>query len=108
MDISKGFQVEEPAIFIPWKINEAQLLELADGLTEVTRGYYTARCVSLAGLSHQLGFHFGTGGGRLQELEFYHAFSMPLDESFDLFQRHLELTFGPPTQSEEGSGGYPS
>ena len=109
MNISAGFQVEQPAVFVPWGITPAQLLDLAGGLTEVTRGYYTARCVSLGGLSHQLGFHFYPAvGGRLTELEFFQVFATPLSESFETFQLHLEATFGPPKQTEAGSAGFPA
>jgi hypothetical protein len=106
MDISTGFQIEQPNIFVPWRITEPELLALGgDGLHHVTRGYYTAPCVSVGGLSCTLGFHFRPrGDGRLVELEFFRRFAMPLAD----FQRHFESVFGPPTKTEGGNDGFPS
>lgn len=60
MDIAQGFQIEVPDVFVPWSINEQDLSVLFDSrvLRHVTHGYYTLSCVSLGGLSHELGFHF--------------------------------------------------
>jgi hypothetical protein len=60
MEISKGFQIEEPNVFIPWDLTETQLQRCLEGLQlrRVTDGYFTTHCTSLSGLSHELGFHF--------------------------------------------------
>jgi len=110
MDISNGFQIEQPNIFVPWRITESELLALGgDGLHNVTRGYYTAPCVSVGGLSCTLGFHFRPPvDGRLVELEFFRRFAMPLADSYADFQKHFESVFGTPTKTEDGSDGFPS
>ena len=104
MDVSKGFQIELPSVFIPWSISEADLLAriAVANPKKITAGYYTIKCVSLSGLRHMLGFHFlPRVGGRLVEFEFFRD-NYPdypdLSESFSEFQVHLETTFGPPTE----------
>jgi glutaredoxin len=61
-DITKGFQIDEPNVFISWDIDEVTLINLLDeyDLKKVTDGYYCISCKSLGGLSHELGFHFAT------------------------------------------------
>jgi hypothetical protein len=107
MDISKGFQIQEPAVFVPWDTTEAQFEHTFERLhlRRVTNGYYTTHCVSLSGLSLDLGFHFNSRG--LVEFEFYCSFVPDLDTSYEVFQRHLEETFGPPTLTSPGDEGYP-
>jgi len=104
MDVSKGFQIESPSVFVPWGISEAELLTLVavTNPKKVTDGYYTIKCVSLTGLQHMLGFHFlPRVGGGLVEFEFFRD-NYPdypdLSRSFSEFQVHLEATFGPPTE----------
>ncbi|MFZ2196552.1 MAG: hypothetical protein WAV13_02380 [Thermodesulfovibrionales bacterium] len=60
MNINKGYQIEQPSVFIPWDIDEKGLQELLDkyGLQRITEGYYCITCVSLEGLHHNMGFHF--------------------------------------------------
>ncbi len=111
MDISRGFQIEQPEIFVPWKISETDLRQLFDGqaLRHVTDGYFTIHCASLGGLSHELGFHFHPrGGGVLFELEFFRKSYADLSASYQDFQRHLEATFGQPTLTTPGTEGFPS
>ncbi len=111
MDISRGFQIEHPEIFVPWKISETDLQQLfgAQQLRHVTAGYFTTHCISLGGLTHELGFHFHPrGGGVLIELEFFRGSYLDLSASFQDFQRHLEATFGQPTLTTPGSEGFPS
>jgi len=52
MEISEGFQIEQPELFIPWEISEEKLQTILDGqpLHHVTDGYYTTHCISLGGL----------------------------------------------------------
>ncbi len=122
MDISKGFQIESPNILVPWGITQRRLRQLfADyPIRRVGEGYYVTSCVSLNGLSHELGFHFTPRfpwtlhiRGRLEWLEFFRrhdntkVYMNDLRESFETFQKHLELTFGPPSKSSPGSEGFP-
>jgi hypothetical protein len=109
MDLSKGFQIEEPHVFVPWETPETQFMDGFEGLhlRLVKHGYFTTHCTSLRGLSHELGFHFREKG-RLVELEFFSSSYSNLAESYQGFQRHLEATFGQPTITEPGSEGYPS
>lgn len=109
MDLTSGFPLENPAIFVPSRVKEADFRNLLPAASEVTRGYYVlTRCTSLGGLVHDLGFHFAPPlNGRLHELEFF-SFAFPdLDTSFRSFQQHLEAMFGPPTDQAQGDGGFP-
>jgi hypothetical protein len=111
MDLSKGFHIEEPDVFVPWETPETQFKQGFKGLQlrRVTDGYFTTRCTSLSGLSHELGFHFyprHTGNGRLLEFEFFRSSFPDLASSYQGFQHHLEQTFGPPTSTVPGSEGY--
>ena len=59
MDLSKGFQIEEPYVFVPWDTPETQFMDGFEGLhlRLVKHGYFTthlhfsSRLVSSAGLS---------------------------------------------------------
>ena len=111
MDLSSGFQIEEPHIFVPWDIGEETFQKMFSELhlRLVTAGYFTAHCTSLGGLPHVLGFHFHPrGSGRLAELEFFRTSYSDLATSYKEFQRHLKITFGSPTVTTPGSEGFPS
>jgi hypothetical protein len=111
MDLSKGFQIEEPRMFVLWGTPEAAFPRLFANLNSrlVTDGYFTARCTSLGGLHHELGFHFHPRrGGRLVELEFFRRAYPGLAASYQDFQEHLENSFGQPTDTSPGSAGFPS
>lgn len=60
MDLSKGFQIEEPCVFVPWDTSEGQFLTGFQGLRlrRVTHGYFTTRCTSLGGVASFFGFSF--------------------------------------------------
>jgi len=109
MDISKGFQIEEPNVFVPWDTTEAQFQQTFERLhlLQGKYGYYatTTRCTALSGFSVGLGFQFWPQG--LAELQFGSNSCPDLDTSYELFQRHLEATFGPPTLTRPGDEGYP-
>lgn len=107
MDITKGFQIEKPNIFVPWEIDEKGLIEIfkGDSLKKVTVKYYTASCTSLNGLNCMLGFHFGPNG-RLSELEFFRTDYSDQQKSFDEFQKHFVEGFGNPTKTSKGSEGF--
>ncbi|HWB61702.1 MAG TPA: hypothetical protein VG733_19625 [Chthoniobacteraceae bacterium] len=111
MEISKGFQIEQPELFIPWKVSEPELQRIFDGhlLCHVTHGYFTTHCVSLCGLSHELGFHFDPRrGGVLIELEFFRTSYVDLAGSYQDFQQHLETAFGQPMVTTPGPEGFSS
>jgi hypothetical protein len=53
MDLTDGFQIEEPEAFVPWGISEAELLAILPiAPHHVTAGYYVIDCMSLNGLQH--------------------------------------------------------
>ncbi|HMJ46600.1 MAG TPA: hypothetical protein VK498_04690 [Ferruginibacter sp.] len=109
MDINKGFQIDEPNLFIPWGIEEMKLTNLfiSKKLTHVTTGYYTTTCKSLNGLDCELGFHFAPRfNGHLKELEFFRRNYDDPKKSFDDFQSYFEKQFGEPTYSRKGSEGF--
>jgi len=109
MDINKGFQIEEPRLFIPWNINEKTLNDLFEHeeLHHVITGYYTATCKSLNGLFCKIGFHFEPReNGHLNELEFFRERYDNQQESFDDFQNHFEKEFGQPSNSRKGTEGF--
>jgi len=111
MDLTSGFQIESPNVFVPWDISEAELKSLLDehGLRQVTHGYYTMSCVSLGGLSHKLGFHFRPRHhGMLNELEFFRQSYDNLRASFDEFQKHFENSFGKPATEQSETDEFPA
>jgi hypothetical protein len=60
MDISEGFQIEQPNVFIPWSTSSRERMTLFRDLDlkQVNNNYIVTQRVSLKGLSHKLGFHF--------------------------------------------------
>jgi hypothetical protein len=106
MDLSKGFQIEEPNVFVPWDTPESQFHQRFERLQlrQLSKGYLSTHCTSLSGLSLELGFLFYPEG--LVELQFFCSSCPDLDTSYDVFQRHLEETFGPPTLTSPGDEGY--
>ena len=108
MDISKGFQIEEPNVFVPWGTPEAQFQQRFEGLQlrRLSDGYLTTHCTSLSGLSLELGFLFNRTG-QLLEIQFLCSSCPDLNTSYEVFQRHLEETFGSPTLTSPGDEGYP-
>jgi hypothetical protein len=111
MELASGFQIESPNVFVPWGIRQRGLKSLLEehGLKRVTRSYYVLSCVSLNGLSHELGFHFyPRWRGVLNKLEFFHCSYRDLEASFNEFQEHFERAFGKPTNEQLGDQGLPS
>ena len=106
-----GFQLEAPELTIAWGIRPAELEAAfhreAPGvpLSKVRSGYYVAQCKALGNLRTMVGFHFSplADNGTLNELEFYDNGSAELAESFVLYQRHLEATFGAPSAVDAGT-----
>lgn len=109
-DITQGFQIENPKVFVPWSTNPSDLKALfrhsffKRTLKKVTKTYYVAECVSLGGLRHSLGFHFADhqDKGVLGELEFFILDGTDWKSQFREFQSHLEMTFGEPTAARAG------
>jgi hypothetical protein len=102
MDLAHGFEIEDPAVVVPWNATEDEVRHLLSVIT-VTRGYLTADVMSLHGLRHGIGFHFyPRASGRLVELEFFRRNYPDSKASFEEFQHHLEATFGPPKETGEG------
>lgn len=110
MDISLGFEIEDPKVFIPWRISEGELKEiLGESLRYITKGYYTVTCVSLNGMKHELGFHFKPRYfGKLFELEFFRRSYPDQKVSFEEFQKHFEGAFGTPSVTNRGEEGFPN
>lgn len=109
MEISKGFQIDNPKTFVPWNIDENKLIELFNDqkLKHVTTGYYTTSCDSLNGLTCMLGFHFEPRmNGKLKELEFFRLYYSDQKKSFNEFQRYFVGGFGNPTKTSKGSEGF--
>jgi hypothetical protein len=80
------------------------------GLVRREKNFFTLDCISLGGLSDELGFEF-SNEGLLYKISFYHAFKLAPKESFETFQEHLEKTYGQPSEKRVGdlkSGGFPS
>jgi hypothetical protein len=109
MDINRGFQIEQPNIFVPWKIDEKTLTDLFNGkdLKHVTTGYYTMKCKSLDSLNCMIGFHFEPRkNGQLNELEFFRMNYDNQQKSFDEFQNSFTNAFGQPTSTTKGNEGF--
>lgn len=106
MDISTGFQIEQPKVFIPWGCSPSELRRLFVGhsLEEVFPDMFSTSCTSLGGLSHLLRFDFqrqlwGLFRPRLNELHFSHhpCSQTGVVASFEAFPKHLRATFGEPS-----------
>ena len=109
MDIRFGFTLDEPAITVPWDSSESDLQRLfGSSLRYVTTGYWTARVEALGGLRCRLGFHFDKDRGLVEELEFFRDSYADPQASFNEIQVHFERVFGTPTESEDGTEGFPS
>jgi hypothetical protein len=104
-NLKRGFQINEPSIFVPWDIDETTLKSLFKGndLKYVTAGYYTAVCTSLNGLKCIIGFHFSPRtNGKLNEFEFFRKDYSDRQKSFDEFQAVFVQTFGNPSSTTKG------
>ena len=109
VDIDKGFQIDNPKIFVAWDIDEKTLTELFKNseLKHITTGYFTTKCSSLNGLTCMLGFHFRPReGGFLNELEFFRTDYSDQQKSFDEFQKYFTNVFGQPTKTTKGNEGF--
>jgi hypothetical protein len=106
MEIARGFQLEQPQVFVRWGITQDELESLFEGscLIRSERGFYSylTNCISLGGLSHSIGFRFGRTSRKLYEIGLNGA-GVSIEESYPLLQQHLEATFGPPSSTSPGS-----
>jgi hypothetical protein len=104
VEIAKGFQLEQPRVFVSWDITHQELESLFQGLglRRVGDGFHLSGCSSLGGLSHSLGFGFSRTGGKLSEIGL-HVPGVSIEESYQQLQQHLIATFGPPTSSSPGA-----
>ncbi len=110
MELERGFEIEFPAVFVPWGASEDELVSLLPrSPRRVTDGYHTFDCTALSGMVLTVGFHFDPRrDGTLRELGLFRVDPAPLSASFATFQRHLEATFGPPHASARKPNWYPS
>jgi hypothetical protein len=110
VELERGFQIDHPAVFLPWGVTEQELAELLPRpARRVTDGYHTFDCTALTGLLVVLGLHFEPRrGGVLHELELHRPEPADLAVAFGRSQHHLELTFGPPHDTRQRPGWYPS
>ena len=109
MNLTHGFKIDKPDIFVPWDIDEKALTNLFERykIKQVTTGYYTAQCCSLDNLNCMIGFHFEPRtNGKLNELEFFRIKYDDQKKSFDEFQSNFEKEFGQPTRYSMGTEGY--
>lgn len=109
INLTKGFQINKPNIFIPWDIDENTLMDLFkdNQLKRVTNGYYTTNCTSLDNLACLIGFHFQPQSkGKLNELEFFRSNYDNQQKSFDEFQTSFVKAFGQPTYTKKGDEGF--
>lgn len=111
MDISEGYQIEQPNVFVPWSTSSRELMTLFPDLDlkKVKTNYIVTQCVSLKGLSHKLGFHFDLRPGcGVWYFELFDSGCQDNALSFLTFQKHLQATFGEPTNTAHGEDGFPS
>lgn len=98
-NLEKGIQLDDPELFIPWKIDEVELMRLANPLGLIDRSdeynVYALPC-SMFGIGKvEMIFRFDSTPGSLQRVEF----QIPIvsDEDFSKTQSILELAFGQET-----------
>jgi len=108
MDITVGFQIEEPNVFVRWGIPDSELKGLLKkSLKKIGDGYFTIKCRSMGGLEHYLGFHFyPRNDGILTELEIFFAPNSDLEQTYIESRKHLNSTFGNASVNKMGSGIY--
>lgn len=108
MDLTTGFQIATPSIFVPWLLDNPGIEALLASVPhkKVTYGYYTLECEPFSGLRCMLGLHTRPNG-KLTKLEFFRTSYADQKGSFEEFQRYFEAAFGPPTTKKDGSEGLP-
>jgi hypothetical protein len=105
-----GYALEDPPITVPWGLSRRELVQILarHGVRRLNDNNFVLSCKSLTGLSHELHFRFNVDYGPSRYMLLLSR--LPGDDvgrSFDTFQRHLELTFGSPSSSEDTEDGFP-
>lgn len=108
--LNEGFALENPRITIPWGLSRTKLAKMLApyGVRRPQKNYFTLDCTSLGGLSHELGIEFDPQcrSVRFKLQIFLKGFTV--EQSFPLFQRHLEAAFGPPTETTYSDEPWPA
>ena len=102
MDITAGFRIDDPAVFVPWAVSVPELLDLfsvtsgsSSGLRKVTKAYYTISGTAL-GLNTMIGFHVKRN--KLEQFELFDPTQKDLYVGYDRYQSALVREFGQPTK----------
>lgn len=109
-DLEYGYPLDKPPLTVPWGLSRRELVRALSthGLVASDKDNFVLSCTSLSGLSHQLQFRFdAVYGPKRYMLALVRPQESDVSQSFDTFQRHLEMTFGPPSSSEENDDGWP-
>ena len=99
MDITEGFKLDEPNVFVPWEIDENGISTLLEEhkIHKVTEHYYTLESKCFDGLECTIGFYFNKEGNKINKIGFFRQnYKGSLEDSFKDFQFYLEKSFGPP------------
>jgi len=106
MDITQGFKIDKPDIFVPWGISINEFHEILpedwrnnDNFRKVTKSYY---CISGAALgleSTDIGFHFKRN--QLNQIELFDPNQKDMNEGFKIYQSSLIKEFGTPARTIE-------
>lgn len=118
-NLEKGLQLDKPELFIPWKIDERELIRLANPLGLIDRSdeynVYVLPC-SMFGIDNlEMVFRFDMTPGSLQRVEF--QIVIQADDDFENTQfalrkalgtetRHIPFSKKPREDEENGSGYY--
>lgn len=117
-NLEKGLQFDQPNLFIPWKIDEAELMRLANPLGLIDRSdeynVYVLPC-SMFGIDNlEMVFRFDITPGSLQYVWF--VIPVQTDDDFENTQLALRKALGPealyvppskgPREYEEKGSGY--
>jgi len=105
-----GYALEDPPITVPWGLSRRKLAQIlgGHGLRRWDNDNFVISCKSLTGLSHELQFRFNVDyGPNHYMLVLYQLPGHDIGQSFHTFQRHLELTFGSPSSSEDTDDSFP-
>jgi hypothetical protein len=110
--IGNGFQVEKPDVFLAWGTPIPQLLERLAGhvVEQAAGGLLMANCEVLNGLQCRMWIHpeppyYAAEGTAMTRLSFWCPGDV--EASFRTIQKHLEMTFGGPTETIPGADGCP-
>lgn len=107
-NLEKGLQFDKPNLFIPWKIDERELIRLTSpyGLIDRSDEYnmYVLPC-SIFGIDNlEIVFRFDATPGSLQNVEIYRKIQS--DDDFENTQEELEKALCNGTEPDSSNGGY--